>query len=197
RIIEARDVRLEFNTLLLVRLADELQRIASSLEPLPEERVVRIACKLDRRGFAISRRAARISEHENEVVVFQAADTYREELLNLHRDITRRIRGGRAIRRSVRPQESEIAGVACPFEVVRVAAVHADVTRRCVYDADVFDLLGLVQVIKESVVQHLNADLGAGWSFRFFSRLKIVSVLLNCRGERVTCEFSRALFVLC
>ena len=69
-------------------------------------------------------------------------------------------------------KKSEIARVTRPFKVIGVAAKNADVSRRCVNHANVFDLSRLIKVKKVAVVQHLDADRRAGRGLCLFCCLQ-------------------------
>jgi hypothetical protein len=72
-----------------------------------------------------------------------------------------------------------------PFEVVRVAAVNADVAWRSIHYADVFDLLSLVQVEEESVVQHLDLDSRTRRCLRLLSFGQVFRILLERVSESI------------
>ena len=78
--------------------------------------------------------------------------------------------------------------MAGPFEIVRVAAEDADITRRSINDANVLDLLGLEKVVEIAAVHHLNADCRAGRSLSLFRGLKSVDILLDRGGKGVTAQ---------
>ena len=95
---------------------------------------------------------ARIAHDEGEVALLEAVERDLEPDLGLVGDVGRAEIGGRAVGGDVGPEEGEVAGVAGPHPVVRLAAEVAEVLGRGVDEADVADLLEGVEVVGVAAV---------------------------------------------
>ena len=71
---------------------------------------------------------------------------------------------------------------------VGIAAENTDVTRRSIHDADVLDLLRFVEIVEESVVQHLDADDRTVLCLGLFGGLQSVGVRLDLGCQSGTGE---------
>ncbi len=161
RIVKAGDVGLERDPLLFVGRADLAERGTEGVEPSLEKREIGVACIFDRLMLAEAGRAAGISKNEYEIVVLEAADIEREKLFGFERNIIWRILGRRTVRSGVCSEEREIAGVACPLEVVRVTAEDADVAGRRVNDANVLDLHHLAKLQDQRLLPFIDDEVVA------------------------------------
>ena len=132
-------------------------------------------------AFSIASRRTRITHDHNEIIFLHAAHRNREELLRLVGDVARRVFGRLAVLSNIGAHESEIAIVARPLEVVRVAAEETDVLGRCIDNAHVAQRQISKQVIREPFVEREHARRDALGGFRI-RRHQRAGFGLNRRG---------------
>ena len=155
RVAQAEDLVGVLDLQLRVALPGRGQQVDPLLVALDDRRQLRLLPVLDRVGLAVAECRAGVAEDHGEVALFMTARVEREELLRLEGHVLRAEVGGLAVRADVGAQEGEVAAVARPLEVIRVAAEVADRLRRDVDHARVAqDEIG-VEVIARPA-EHLD-----------------------------------------
>ena len=117
-------------------------------------------------------RAARVAHDHGEIAFLHALERDVQELARTHRDIVGGVLGGLVVGTGVNAEHREIAGVARPHPVVRVAAELAGRCGRSAHEAHVAVYFGYNQVLDVVVVEADDAHLA-------------VRILLFRRGDQV------------